>query len=401
MIPSLRHRDDLVPADEISARIRLLQQTLQEKGVGAAWIEHITDRFYFSGSAQDGVLLVPAHGDPRFFVKKSKKRADAESSLDVVPFPGTAKLVDAVHDFAGSDKKLGMALDVTAASTYLKLAAALGDITIADIAWQIRLQRATKSEWEIGCIERASAQATAIFENIEQYVREGIPEVEVSAAIEHDLRIMGHSGVVRIRRLGLELAMLTVAGGDAALYPTNFDGPVGGEGTSPFTAPGAGRRITANGETVMVDIVTGHNGYNADTARTFAIGSFNDLAADAHRFCLDTIAQLEKRMRPGAVCADMFNEVMDWAKAQNPPEGFLGYEENRTKFFGHGVGIELDELPIIADRVNIELRAGMVLAVEPKAFLPGIGPVGAEDTFVITEDGCRPLCPITRDIRVI
>ncbi len=59
----------------------------------------------------------------------------------------------------------------------------------------------------------------------------------------------------------------------------------------------------------------------------------------------------------------MFRAVDSWAKAKGEPEGFMGYGENRVKFFGHGVGLELDEMPVIADRIDLKLAEGMVIAV--------------------------------------
>ena len=103
---------------------------------------------------------------------------------------------------------------------------------------------------------------------------------------------------------------------------------------------------------------------------------------------------IEGRLRPGAMCADVFREVAAFARDLGEPEGFMGFGENRVRFFGHGVGLELDELPILADKLDFELRAGMVLAVEPKAFLRGIGPVGVENTYAVREDGCERLCDV-------
>ncbi len=79
----------------------------------------------------------------------------------------------------------------------------------------------------------------------------------------------------------------------------------------------------------------------------------------------------------------------------------MGFGDNRVKFFGHGVGLDLDEMPVIADRIHVTLEPGMILAVEPKAFLPGHGPVGVENTYVITDDGCESFCPLDLSLRPI
>ena len=76
----------------------------------------------------------------------------------------------------------------------------------------------------------------------------------------------------------------------------------------------------------------------------------------------------------------------------------MGYGENRVKFFGHGVGLELDEFPIIAAKIDLDLKPGMVIALEPKAYLPKIGPVGIENTYLITENKCKNLCPLEEEI---
>jgi Xaa-Pro dipeptidase len=146
---------------------------------------------------------------------------------------------------------------------------------------------------------------------------------------------------------------------------------------------------------VMLDIVTSHNGYHVDTARTFFLGGDPAPAVEsAHRFCRRVLDSIVARLRPGASCSEIYRDV--WAEIEaggDEPPGFMGHGENRVRFFGHGVGLELDELPVLASRTDLTLVEGMVLAVEPKAFLEGTGAVGLENTYVITPGGCVGLCP--------
>ncbi|NIM00489.1 MAG: aminopeptidase P family protein, partial [Acidobacteria bacterium] len=141
-----RHAPFLVPQDEIAARIAALQSGLAAAGIGLAWIEHLTDRIYFTGSAADGALLVPAAAQPVFYVRKSVGRASRESPLDVEPYPGGRKTIEAVAGMLEGGS-LGMALDVTQASNYTRIAAAVE--RIEDISTLVRTLRATKSAWEI------------------------------------------------------------------------------------------------------------------------------------------------------------------------------------------------------------------------------------------------------------
>jgi Xaa-Pro aminopeptidase len=401
MIPLSRHKDFLVPHEEIRQRIKTLQGALKDNGLSAAWVDYLTDRYYYTGSIQDGVLLVPAEQEPLFFVRKSLKRAEVESPLRVVPYPGRRGLLRELCDLVGTEAPVGVPFDVTPTSTYVWLSTSSPRCSLADISMSIRLQKATKSTWEIAQIRKAADQATSVFEAIGDYLHTGITELELCASVEKQMRLVGHGGTLRIRRAAADITSAHVAAGSGALYPTNFDGPVGGEGLYP-ASPGSGRKVIAESETVLVDIVTSYNGYHADHTRAYYLGQdIPQKAATAHRFCLDVLQRIEEQLRPGASCATIYTETNAWAEKRGMPQGFMGYGENRVKFFGHGIGTELDEFPILAAKVDLELLPGMVVAVEPKAFLDGIGPVGVENTYVITADGCESLCTVPYEIRTI
>ena len=69
----------------------------------------------------------------------------------------------------------------------------------------------------------------------------------------------------------------------------------------------------------------------------------------------------------------------------------MGYGSDRVRFVGHGVGLELDELPVLAARQETPLEAGMIIALEPKAIFPGRGVMGIENTMVVTPTGLEQL----------
>ena len=341
MLPTERHRPFLTPPEEIETRIRLFQSELREKNIAAAWIDYPTDLLYFTGSIQTGVLLVPADGDPVYYAKKSLKRAETESSLTVEPYPGRKGLLNRIRETIENNDRLGLDFHVMPASTYTWLEGSLESIVFENIGMHLRLQRTVKSPWEIQQIEGAANQANTIFNEIENFIRPGITELELTGDIEGRLRAMGHAGTLRIHGVS-DLVIITAVSGDSALYPNNFDGPSGGEAPNPSAPPGAGWKKLTEGETVIIDMVTTHNGYHSDQTRIFFLGS--DIPAKvqkAHAFCLDVLSRLEKAMKPGANCETIYNDVQSWAETQGSPEGFMGYGENRVKFFGHGVGLEL------------------------------------------------------------
>ena len=393
MFPTKRHQEYLVPKNEITNRIAIFQSTMCESDLSLAYISHPTDLYYYTGSMQNGLLLIPVEGKPAYFVKRSLKRAETESPLEVQPYPGRKRLIKEISSRLENNNRLGLAMDVTPASTYIWLLDHFSNLKIIDIKRYLLLQRAVKSDWELDQIKKAAQQTVIIFQSMEEIIRPAITEIEVSAEIEKRLRNLGHSGTVRIRNPGADLELLMAVSGDSALYATRFDGPVGGEGPYPASPPGAGwKKVVAN-ETMMIDMVTSTNGYQTDNARTYFIGKeLPDKVKQAHSFCLEVLGRFEEKLVPGSNCDTIYREVQSWIERQTLPEGFMGYGDNRVRFYGHGIGLELDEYPIIAQKIDIDLKPNMVLAMEPKAFIPGIGPVDIENTYMITNEGCCSLC---------
>jgi Xaa-Pro aminopeptidase len=302
----------------------------------------------------------------------------------------------------GSTGHLGLVFEVLSADRYVWLTSQTGGIQPVDLSSILRLQKAVKSEWEILQITKAAEQAERLFREMAKHVRPGMSEIQLSASLEGRLREWGHGGTIRVRRPGTELVLLYAVSGNGALYPTHFDGPVGGEGPYPSASPGSGWKSIQKNETLLVDVVTFFNGYHTDQSRTYFIGKkIPSAVQQAHQFCLDVVSELEEELRPNQVCSRIFQKIHTWVKEKGSPEGFMGYDENRVRFYGHGIGLELDEWPIIAERFDHELRQGMTIALEPKAFLMGKGPVGIENTYVITEQGCRSLCTSPNGIQIL
>ena len=77
---------------------------------------------------------------------------------------------------------------------------------------------------------------------------------------------------------------------------------------------------------------------------------------------------------------------------------FMGHPGEQAKFVGHGVGLELDELPVLAPRFRTPLQTGQVVAIEPKFLFPYKGAVGIENTFAVAEKGCEKLTSLPDDM---
>ena len=380
-----------------------LQRRLAALELPAAAVTHRVDLYYLTGSMPNGVLVCPPSGSPTFLVRKSLSRTQAESPLtDLRPMRGLDDWLARVRELTGDKPaRVGIDLDVLPATTYLQLVQKAPQVQWVDIGPVVRELRAVKSAWEAARLDEAAKQVEAGYAAVRERLAEGMSEIEISVIIESAMRRAGHSALVRLRRPGLELVPTHVSTGVSAAAPTAFDGPVGAEGLHPASAGGGGRGVMRRGVPVMLDILGVSAGYTADIARTFCLGEPPDEIKRAHDFCREALHRVADLLRPGIAWGEVYDRVAEWAKAAGEPTGFMGYGENCVKFFGHGVGLEVDELPILAHGFKELLELGNVIAVEPKAFHPDLGPAGIENTYIIEETGPRSFATWKEEMEIV
>ena len=140
----------------------------------------------------------------------------------------------------------------------------------------------------------------------------------------------------------------------------------------------------------MVDLGGNFHGYMGDMSRVFSIGKLPEEAYAAHQTCLEIQDAVAAKAKPGTVCEDLYNLAIDIVTKAGFADNFMGTEQ-KAKFIGHGIGLEINEAPVLAPRMKQELEPGMVFALEPKIVLPGVGPVGIENSWAVTTDGVEKL----------
>jgi Xaa-Pro aminopeptidase len=142
---------------------------------------------------------------------------------------------------------------------------------------------------------------------------------------------------------------------------------------------------------ILVDYVFAYNGYLADQTRIYVIGDLPDTLRRAHDAMVTLQDDLARRMRPGALAGDLYQWSLERAADLGYGEHFMGAAADRIRFVGHGIGLELDEYPFLAQGQSMELMEGMIVALEPKLIFPELGVVGIENTWRVTADGGRRL----------
>jgi Xaa-Pro dipeptidase len=131
-------------------------------------------------------------------------------------------------------------------------------------------------------------------------------------------------------------------------------------------------------------------GYIADQSRIFAMGRLDDRFYRAHDAMLMIQEAVAEKGRPGVRASDLYGLALHLAEQAGVTEGFMGYPDP-APFVAHGVGLDIDEWPVIGRGNDTLLKEGMTLAMEPKVVIPGKGVAGIENTWVVTETGMKKL----------
>ncbi len=382
--------------DEYSGRIAGLQDRLREQGLDGALISHPIDLYYFTGTRQNGVFWAAASGEAQLLVRKSLGRALEEAQVDqVLPFPSSKEFAATL---SGEPGRIGMTFDVLPVQQYNYYAKLLSGCQFNDISALVRDLRAVKSAWELDVMRRGADQLCAVFAQVPDFLRAGMREVDLAAEFEMRLRKAGGEGTTRMRAYNQELFMGLAVSGDRGSTPGFFDGAVTGAGMSKASPHGASTQQITRHEPIMIDYTGTFDGYLLDMTRIFVIGDLDDELQRAFDTARVIQEQVAAAMRPGANCAEIFELAARMAEDAGLGSNFMGPPGEQARFVGHGVGLELDEMPVLAKGFNVPLQLNQTIAVEPKFVFPGIGVVGIENTFVVGQDGATRLTRLKDDL---
>jgi Xaa-Pro aminopeptidase len=385
--------DPRTPQVELYRRHDLLQSRLETMDVDLVLVTTNPNLYYLTGSIQNGMVAVSKElSEPVYLVKRIFERGKWESALnDIRAAVPPSELINTLG--IPGVKKLGLELDLVPHGWAERIRKGVGGegVELVDVSYDLRELRSVKTYWEVQQIAQAGKQVDAAMERVKEVLTEGITELEVSIEAERTMRALGHEGFVRMHRFNSEMYYGGVLSGPSATVPSWHQAVMGGHGLSPALPHGASRRKIKKGEPVAVDLCGTYRGYIADETRIFVMGG---LRRDLHVKQLgaqEILRTLEREVRPGMVCADAWKKALHIAQEFEVEDSFMGVDEHRLKFIGHGVGIELDELPILADRIRSTIPEDAVVALEPKLVFPEIGVLGEENTYHVTSGGLKRL----------
>lgn len=378
---------NLLGDTEQALRTASLKSLMQGAGITAAIITDNANIYWLTGRVFRGYVYVSLAEDlPLYFVRRPAvlKCAHPERMFLIrKPEEIPAKMAGAGFP-AGAE--VALELDSLAYADAMRLAAALGQQPSQNISPLIRRARAVKTDREQELLRASGVKQSLVYERIPHLYREGMTDIEFQIEIERASRLEGCLGQFRVAGADMELFMGNVLTGENADTPSPYDFAMGGEGLDPSIPVGANGTVIRPGFPVMVDVNGDYTGYMTDMTRMYIAG--DDIPAEARRanqLSIDICDALAAMMKPGTEAKTLYEKAAAMAEEGGMAEYFMGHRYH-AGFVGHGVGIEVNELPVLAPRSRDILAAGNVIAVEPKFVIPGIGAVGVENTYIVHAD---------------
>ncbi|MFX0015172.1 MAG: M24 family metallopeptidase [Promethearchaeota archaeon] len=372
-----------IPLSEIKSRTMRLQHNLAEDNVDGAILLSTPELYYYSGVGYDGAVYIPKEGDPIHLVKRNIMLAQSVSKLpEIQPFGRKSKIFKTLG--IKQPGSIAIEKDILPYSFVEFLQSKAKTIQLLNYSPILRKIRSIKSKYEITQIKRAAGLVDQSFEYLTEIATPEMTEIELASQLESWMLENGHDGFITTYGFNTELLHYAyVISSQSSTLNIHFT-PISGRGLSLKYPYGPSRQKLGKCHPFIVDTCGNSLGYISDTTRTFIFGKFDDETRNQ----LESLQQIKEliylSLKPNVSLAALYHDVMELSKELHIHDHFMGTSSDKVAFIGHGVGLELDELPVFYSK-GPKLVPGNVLACEPKFFIQGRKVLGIEDTYAITD----------------
>ncbi|MCM1076039.1 MAG: Xaa-Pro peptidase family protein [Bacteroides sp.] len=381
----------LISAEEFGLRLDKIRSQMAEQEIPALLISDNANKYYITGRVYAGFVYIPLDGPVIFFIRRP-----VEMKGDGVVY---IRKPEEIAETIGLNvpEAIGLELDLLPYSTTMRLKGIFPQSELKNASTVMRHARARKTEFEIEMIRRSGVKHVHVYSRIPHLFQPGMTDLGLQVEIERVSRLEGCLGQFRISGDSMELYMGNVLVGDNADSPSPYDFAMGGAGLDPSLPVGANGTPIKPGDTIMVDMNGNYDGYMTDMTRVYALGEISPLALKAHKCSIEIHHALCGMMKPGVAAKDLYAKSEEIVKTYDLHAYYMGHRQH-AGFIGHGVGIEINELPVIAPRSRDIIADGNVIAIEPKFVIPGTGAVGIENTYAVYSDHVECLTPAPEEI---
>lgn len=368
-VPASSKRRSSSPLSEVHrARIQSLRKKFKDVQCDALVITNEKDIRYFipfSGESSTLIILpksITLISDTRFEEELDPLRR----ALTIVMRSGA--MIDALSGVLNDlgQQTYALQADSMSASMRAGLASGVGAKRLKDTTGIVAALRRIKDATEVRLIRKAAAIQQQAMEALIPQLEPGLTEYEVAAMLEFEMRRRGADGP----------SFETIAAARA-------------NGSKPHARPG--KTKLAPNQPLLIDWGARYEGYCSDMTRVFCFGKWPRALRDAYQITLEAFNAGVAAVKPGARCVDVDAAARAIIEKSRFPDRFV-------HSLGHGIGLDVHELPRLSKQSDETLMPGDVVTVEPGIYLPGVGGIRLEDDILVTPSGRRNLCGLPKDL---
>ncbi len=380
--------------NELQIRLNKIREKMCNENIEACLISSNVNLFYASGILFSGYLFFRQTGEKLFFVK----RPQGIKGENVFYIRKPEQIGDILNELQiAAPETLWLEGDEMTHNEWVRLEKVFPGSKLVNSTTALRQVRSVKTAYELELIREGGRRQSEAFRVFPSLYKPGMTDQEFAVEMEYEIRKRGSLGIFRIFGQSMEAFMGTVLAGENAGAPSAYDFALGGQGLHPSIPIGQSGLPILSGQTVMVDICGNFNGYNVDQTRIFSVGKTVPEALYAHQVSIEISNTLAEMGKPGAVCEDLYEKSLEIAKKYHLEDCFMGRIQ-QASFVGHGIGLVINELPVLCRKNKEILQPGMAIALEPKFIIDKIGAVGNENTYIVHENGMEKVTTAPEEI---
>lgn len=355
-------------AAEHKARIAACRRAMRKAGLSAYLISTRMDWYYLTGfTGEDSALLITAK-DVHLI---TDGRFEEAVNIECPWISRTIEMSPLAERLAGVLKKLRIkklgfqddGLSVGTLAGFKKKSRGVKWEPAPPIVADLRIR---KDDADLKMMKKSLTICEAAFQSMCEQIRLGMTELEVAAILEKEMKVRG----------SLEPAFTSIVA----------EGP---NGALPHAFPG--RRKIRKGSAVLVDWGARYSFYCSDLTRMVFVGSIPPKIAEIYEIVLEAQVRAVQAVKPGMKLSDLDAVARNYITEH-------GYGKEYNHSLGHGLGLDVHELPGVRKTSMGTLKSGMVITVEPGIYLPGVGGVRIEDDVLVTAKGHKVLSKLSKAI---